>query len=210
MRSRCNDAAVVARGFGVIGRGILDSLSANHPKSEETGNAPHADESGVGYLPSEPRRSVLPTVTNEAELEAARAASLAVSLPPPPLLFDPETETRRVRDRVASELPPRAGPDAAEVEVSAGSLPPLDRRAVLADPRCEVALLRLGSLDAVVTVSAPFAGSLVLDPASELVLSFVDGATPVARIVESTGLEPADALEALAALVDAGLVSLVD
>lgn len=162
----------------------------------------------MGYLPRETRRSVLPTVTNEAELEAARTASLLVTVPPPPAQFDSETETRRVRDRLASERAPDARAGDVEVEVATGSLPPLDRRAVLADPRCEIALERLGSLDAVATLAAPFASTLVLAPESELVLAFVDGSSPIARIVESTGLEPADALEALAALVEAGLVSL--
>jgi len=119
------------------------------------------------------------TVTDEAELEAARLKSLP-SAPPP----------RR----------PSMTSDVAEIAAAEAEVSDEEQIAILRE--------RLHPLSRVPSLAKKMSdlGKHVEDPRTAFVLGFVDGLLPLDTIVEVTGLPELDTLEILDRLVEANII----
>jgi len=136
---------------------------------------------------TEALRGEMPTLVDEAELEAARLASMRTSsLPPVP------------------RASPTAPPAGAEIDVIWDpESEPLEAEELFAK---YVALL--GAFTRVPIVTVPFEQlpSLSMDHRIGFLVALIDGASSIQTILDVSGMPPREVLHALATLRDLGIV----
>lgn len=178
-----------------------------------------------------PMRAQSVTLVDEAELEAARLASMHRSSLPPVLAGSPVRE-RPGEDPILEILsnPPLGGDllDEARMRLDAGDeagalaiVEDVLRRTPSHAPardlavECERALVEkytaaLGRLDRVPKLAVPLDRlvSLALDHRAGFLISFVDGLSTIAAIVDMSGMAPSEVLRTVIDLKERGVIAL--
>jgi hypothetical protein len=193
-----------------------------------------ARHSGTGEPSGRPpMRAQSVTLVDDVELEAARLASMHRSSLPPVLTSIPLREPERPGEDPVLEIlstPPIDGDplDEARLRLDAGDeagalaiVEDLLRRAPSHAParelaaECERVLVEkysaaLGRLDRVPKLAVPLDRlvSLALDHRAGFLISFVDGLSTVAAIVDMSGMPPSEVLHTLLDLKEQGVISL--